>query len=114
MADIPGLIKGAHKGKGLGHRFLRHLERTKVLVFLIEANEEEPEETYSLLNNELNQYLEIFRHKPRLVVFSKNDIIDDDTELEFDLDIPYLSISAVTGDGLEQFIDRVVELLGDN
>lgn len=113
MADIPGLIEGAHKGKGLGHRFLRHLERTKVLVFLIEATDENPEQTYELLNNELNQHLEIFRQKPRLVVFSKNDIIDEDTELTFDKDIPYLSISAVTGDGLEQFIDRVVEILGD-
>jgi len=113
MADIPGLIEGAHKGKGLGHRFLRHLERTKLLVFLIEITDEDPEETYDLLNNELNQHLEIFRDKPRLIVFSKNDIIDEDTKLEFNRDIPFMSISSVTGDGLEQFVDRVVELLGD-
>ncbi|MCF7886068.1 MAG: GTPase ObgE [Candidatus Marinimicrobia bacterium] len=113
MADIPGLIEGAHQGKGLGHRFLRHLERTKILVFLIEITEENPEKTYDLLNNELNQHLDIFHDKPRLMVFSKNDIVDDDKKVEFNKDIPYLSISAVTGDGLEQFIDRVVELLGD-
>lgn len=113
MADIPGLIEGAHKGKGLGHRFLRHLERTKLLVFLIEITDENPEETYELLNNELNQHLEIFRDKPRLIVFSKNDIIDEDPKIEFNKDIPFMSISSVTGDGLEQFVDRVVEILGD-
>lgn len=113
MADIPGLIEGAHKGKGLGHRFLRHLERTQVLVFLIEITEEEPEKVYDLLNNELNQHLDIFRDKPRLVVFSKNDIIDEEKEIKFEKDIPYLSISSVTGDGLEQLVDRLVELLGD-
>ncbi|MGH2566972.1 MAG: GTPase ObgE, partial [Bacteroidota bacterium] len=77
VADIPGLIEGAHQGKGLGIQFLRHIERTKVLVFLIESTGEHPKEDYRVLLNELNQYSPGLAKKPRLVVLTKTDLLDE-------------------------------------
>jgi len=110
LADIPGLIKGAHLGKGLGHRFLRHLERTQVLVFLIESVDEEPEKTYRMLEHELREHLTDFTEKPKLIVFTKEDIIGEKPDVNID-DIKTISISSVTGAGLENFIDEVVKIL---
>ena len=113
IADIPGLIEGAHQGKGLGFRFLRHLERTKVLAFLIEATDTEPERTYQTLNNELVKYLSAFENKPRFIVITKIDLVQELPTLKFD-NLPIVPISAVTGEGLELFIQQSLKLLSQN
>jgi len=113
IADIPGLIEGAHQGKGLGFRFLRHLERTKVLAFLIEATDPEPELTYQMLNTELVKYLSTFENKPRFIVITKIDLVQELPTLKFD-NLPIVPISAVTGEGLELFIQQSLKLLSQN
>ena len=113
IADIPGLIEGAHQGKGLGFRFLRHLERTKVLAFLIEATDPEPELTYQMLNTELVKYLSTFENKPRFIVITKTDLVQELPTLKFD-NLPIVPISAVTGEGLELFIQQSLKLLAQN
>ena len=113
VADIPGLIEGAHQGKGLGFRFLRHLERTKVLAFLIEATDPEPERTYQTLNTELVKYLSTFENKPRFIVITKIDLVQELPTLKFD-NLPIVPISAITGEGLELFIQQSLKLLAQN
>jgi len=113
VADIPGLIEGAHQGKGLGFRFLRHLERTKVLAFLIEATDPEPERTYQTLNTELVKYLSTFENKPRFIVITKIDLVQELPTLKFD-NLPIVPISAITGEGLELFIQQSLKLLSQN
>jgi len=113
VADIPGLIEGAHQGKGLGFRFLRHLERTKVLAFLIEATDPEPERTYQTLNTELVKYLSAFENKPRFIVITKIDLVQELPTLKFD-NLPIVPISAITGEGLELFIQQSLKLLAQN
>jgi len=110
MADIPGLIEGAHLGKGLGHRFLRHLERTRVLAFLIESTDAEPEKTYRLLNEELERHLPDFREKQRFIVVTKCDLAEELPMIAI-ADLPLVSISAVTGMGLDLFVETAVTLL---
>jgi len=110
LADVPGLIENAHRGKGLGDRFLRHLERAQVLVYLIESIDETPEETYELLKNELYQHSEIFKTKPELVVFSKSDLVEEE-DFDFEKEVTTISVSSVTGEGLDKFIDKVTDLL---
>lgn len=113
VADIPGLIEGAHAGKGLGIRFLRHLERTKVLAFLIEATDPEPLHTYQTLNRELNQYLPDFQLRPRFIVLTKCDLVTNTPKIEID-NIPVIAISAVAHRGLTDFITMAAQLLVDN
>lgn len=110
MADVPGLIEGAHKGKGLGHRFLRHLERTRLLVFLIEITDPDPEKTYYLLNAELCQHLQSFKRLPRIIALSKADL-DTQKPPETIANRPAIPISAVTGAGLETFVREIVKQL---
>jgi len=110
MADIPGLIEGAHKGKGLGHRFLRHLERTKILVFLIESIDPDPIATYKLLDSELTSHFSGFRDRKRIIVLSKNDLVKNSLKVDIN-SIEVISISAVTGNGLETFINKIVKLI---
>lgn len=78
MADIPGIIEGAHEGRGLGHEFLRHIERTRTLALLIQADALEPQAEYDLLRNELRSYSEELAGKPHCVVFSKSDLLPPD------------------------------------
>lgn len=110
MADIPGLIEGAHQGKGLGHRFLRHLERTRILVFLIDISSDDIIEQYKTLNNELEQYSPMFKNKPRLLTLSKADLMIEVPELSIP-GIDIIPISAVNGDGLELLIKKIVQIL---
>lgn len=113
LADIPGLIEGAHEGKGLGFRFLRHLERTRILAFLIESTDPEPEKTYHTLNAELTQYLSGFENKPRFIVVTKCDLVQPVPVISID-NLPVITISAVTGEGLEKFIQQAVSMLAQN
>lgn len=82
MADIPGLIEGAHDGKGLGLQFLRHIQRTNILLFLIDINSENPYEDYLILKKELHLYDNKLDKKPHLIVFSKADLIPEELHEE--------------------------------
>lgn len=101
MADIPGLIEGASEGKGLGHQFLRHVERTKILVYILEAFSEDIENDYRTLKNELLKFNPEMEHKTELICINKIDAVDEEkmqeiNELKFDSKIEPMLISAVT------------------
>ncbi|MDZ7374167.1 MAG: GTPase ObgE [candidate division KSB1 bacterium] len=110
MADIPGLIEGAHQGKGLGHQFLRHLQRTRVLLYLIEATNPEPERDLAILRFELEQYDPALAERPALVALSKMDLLPpDEGERKRDLAQArgWLTISSVTGENLSQLVHKL-------
>lgn len=117
MADIPGLIEGAHAGVGLGHEFLRHVERTRVLVHLVEPNPDDqtdPIENYLQIREELRLYDDELAQRPEIVVISKSELLDADaaTELlEETIGRPVLQISAVTGKGLPTLVKQLIEIL---
>lgn len=121
MADIPGLIEGASEGKGLGIQFLRHIQRTKVLLFLIDINDEEPFEQYSILNNELNQHDPRMAEKPHLIVLSKidtlmNEVVDEKVaklKLEFSskLEEEIMAISSVSNKNLDKLKRRLYTII---
>ena len=109
VADMPGLIEGAHEGKGLGIEFLQHIERTRVLVFLIESTSDRPEKEYKVLLNELRSFNSELTKKPRIVALTKMDIADEDHRqnagrVSFRKDDPVIPISSVTGEGLETLV----------
>jgi GTP-binding protein len=115
VADIPGLIEGAHAGTGLGMRFLRHIERTRVLVHLLEAEPadgSQPLENYRIVRNELARHSQVLAEKPELVVVSKIDLVDAPTlrsriaPLEEALGRPVLTISAATNVGLTPLLEQ--------
>ncbi len=112
MADIPGIIEGASKGKGLGIRFLRHIERNSVLLFMIPADTDRTiEEEYNILLNELATYNKELLDKPRLLAITKSDMLDEELEEEMKeqlpADIPYLFISSVSGKNIIQLKDML-------
>lgn len=112
MADIPGIIEGAHEGKGLGLRFLRHIERNSMLLFLVPADSPNIREQYEVLVNELRMYNPELLDKRRVLAISKADLADEELrkEMEKDLpEIPHLFISSVTGDGITQLKDMLWE-----
>lgn len=120
MADIPGLIEGAHEGVGLGHRFLKHVERCRVLVHMVDCGGEEgrnPVEDYETILRELSAYSARLAKKPQIVVATKLDITGAEEradELEAHLaklEIPLLRISAVTGKGLDPLLDAIMNEL---
>jgi len=113
MADIPGLIEGAHQGKGLGHRFLRHLERTRILVFLIDISSDDIVEQYQTLNSELNRYSKVFKKKPRFIALSKADLTKDVPKIQIP-GVEIIAISAVKGEGLGLLVQKIVKLLENN
>ncbi|PIS27105.1 MAG: GTPase ObgE [Candidatus Marinimicrobia bacterium CG08_land_8_20_14_0_20_45_22] len=114
MADVPGLIEGAHLGKGLGHRFLRHLERTRVLAFLIEVTDPHPDKTYQLLNSELIQHYPEFKNRSRLILLTKSDILEVPSKKRKIGGVNVIPISAVSGYGLGTFVDKAVQILDGN
>jgi GTP-binding protein len=119
VADIPGLIEGAHAGHGLGHEFLRHVERTSVLVHLIEAmpvDGSDPVENYRTIRNELAQYSRALADRPELLVVTKMDVTgasESHARITGELCRDAVAISAVTGQGIPQLIHRIVEMLGE-
>jgi GTP-binding protein len=119
VADIPGLIEGAHSGHGLGHEFLRHVERTSLLVHLVEAvplDGSDPVENYATIRNELIQYSPALADRPELLVITKMDVTgaqEAHARITAELCRDALAISAVTGQGIPQLIHRVVALLAE-
>ncbi len=114
MADIPGIIEGASEGKGLGHRFLRHIERNSMLLFLVPADSDDIKKEYNILVNELKEYNPELLDKERLLAISKSDMLDEELieEIKPDLpDIPYVFISSVAHQGLVELNDQVWKLL---
>ena len=108
VADIPGLIEGASEGKGLGHQFLRHVERTRSLVFLVEAYSPDPKKDYEVLMNELCKFNPEMKFKRKIICFSKIDCVDDERRAEIekikftdDPDTPIRFISAVTREEID-------------
>ncbi|MBN2166546.1 MAG: GTPase ObgE [Marinilabiliaceae bacterium] len=110
MADIPGIIEGASKGKGLGLRFLRHIERNSILLFLIPSDSKDIKEDYRILLNELKEYNPELLDKRRLLGISKCDMLDDELILEIQdqlPDIPSVFFSSVSGNGITNLKDII-------
>ena len=109
MADLPGIIEGAAEGKGLGHRFLRHIERNPVLLFLIPADSKDHKKELAILMDELEKYNPELMDKKFIIAISKSDMLDEelkaDIEKELPADIPHIFISSVTGKGLPELKD---------
>lgn len=104
LVDIPGLIEGAAEGKGLGHRFLRHIERTRCLVFTLDASEKDPYGQYKILRHELEKFHPLLLEKPKLIVLSKNDLGDFPVDKRFKKEkCPVVQTSSATGLGLAEF-----------
>jgi len=118
MADIPGIIEGASEGKGIGLRFLRHIERNSILLFLVPADAEDIRKEYEILLNELRQYNPELLDKSRLLAVSKSDMLDDELieEIRQDLpDIPSIFISSVAQQGITELKDMIwKELMNAN
>lgn len=113
MADIPGIIEGAHDGKGLGIRFLRHIERTKVLLFLIECIDENPGQVYRKLLTELELYSPRMLKKPRLIAFTKTDVLPPESKGSVPPldDVESFAISSVSGSGIDRLVYRLGEVV---
>ena len=114
MADIPGIIEGAHEGKGLGIRFLRHIERNSMLLFLIPADSASIYKEYEILLNELKQYNPELLDKKRILAISKSDMLDEELidEMRKDLpDIPAVFISSVSEQGITTLKDMIWKIL---
>ncbi|MEA3317205.1 MAG: GTPase ObgE [Bacteroidota bacterium] len=112
MADIPGIIEGAHEGKGLGLRFLRHIERNSMLLFIVPADSDDIHAEYNTLLNELQKYNPELLDKNRILAISKSDMLDDELieEIEQDLPkIPYIFISSLTQTKLQELKDLIWE-----
>ena len=111
IADLPGIIEGASEGKGLGHRFLRHIERNSILLFLIPADSDNHKKEFEILVNELEQYNPELLHKQFVIAISKSDMLDDElkTEIKKELppSVPNIFISSITHTGLTELKDLV-------
>lgn len=109
VADIPGLIEDCHKGKGLGIRFLRHIERTKTLAILVESNSPDPIADANVLLKELAYYSEDLAAKPKCFILTKTDLLTPETM--FKLPEGWFSMSAVTGDGVSTVLNNLYEIV---
>jgi GTP-binding protein len=110
MADIPGIIEGAAEGKGLGLRFLRHIERNSLLLFMIPVDARDIKEEFRVLLSELKKYNPELLDKPRLLAVTKSDMLDEELlkEMEKELpEVPYVFISSITGDGISKLKDLI-------
>jgi GTP-binding protein len=113
MADIPGLIKGASDGKGLGSQFLRHIERTKVLVYLVDCTIEDIEGKFITLQNELKTHKPKLIERPSLLLLTKSDLILDEPGKikKISKNIPVIQISSVTGENLNEAVQSIAKLI---
>jgi len=117
IADLPGIIEGAAEGKGLGHRFLRHIERNPVLLFLIPADSADHKKEFEILVNELEQYNPELLHKQFIIAVSKSDMLDDELkeaiQKELPQNIPHIFISSVTQKGIPELKDLLWKVLNE-
>ena len=115
MADIPGIIEGAHEGKGIGLRFLRHIERNSILLFMVPADADDISRGYEILLNELRMYNPELLVKGRVLAISKSDMLDEKMKEEMEAGlpegIPHVFISSFTGEGLKELKDMLWETL---
>ncbi len=115
MADLPGIIEGAAEGKGLGHRFLRHIERNSVLLFLIPADSADHAKEFAILYNELEQYNPELLQKKMIIAISKSDMLDDELKeaiaATLPKDIPHLFIASVSNQGIVELKDTLWKAL---
>ncbi len=117
IADIPGIIEGAAEGRGLGHYFLRHIERNSVLLFLIPADADDIKKQYDILLDELKRYNPEILDKERFVAISKSDMLDDELkaelkeELDNELPVDYMFMSSVAQQGLQELKDTLWKML---
>ena len=119
MADIPGIIEGASEGKGLGHRFLRHIERNSILLFMVPADADDIGKEYNILLKELEKYNPELLDKDHLLAISKSDMLDEELQSEMESilqktlpsDLPYLFISSVSGLNIDRLKDRLWQML---
>ena len=111
MADIPGIIEGAHEGKGIGIRFLRHIERNSVLLFMVSAEEDDIASCYKTLLNELEEYNPELLDKERVLAVTKCDLLDQEIESQIEPSlpegIPHVFISSISGEGLKELKDTL-------
>jgi GTP-binding protein len=115
VADIPGIIEGASEGKGLGLQFLRHIERTRALCYLIDCTSEHIEEDFEVLKNELASFSETMVQKHKIIALTKLDLLDEEgraafADLKFEGEITPFYISAATGEGITEIIDQMWHL----
>ena len=117
MADIPGIIEGAAEGKGLGIRFLRHIERNSILLFLVSAESPDIKESYVTLLKELEQYNPELLDKKRILAISKSDLLDEELKdlmkEELPDDLPYVFISSVAQLGLTELKDLIMQIINE-
>ncbi len=116
MADIPGIIEGAHEGKGLGIRFLRHIERNSMLLFVIPADSKDIFGEYEILVNELKMYNPELLDKKRLLGISKSDLLDEELKVEIRKELPDVSrvfFSSITGEGINTLKDMIWKVLNN-
>ena len=115
IADLPGIIEGAAEGKGLGHRFLRHIERNSILLFLIPADSKDHKKEFDILYNELKEYNPDMLQKEFVIAISKSDMLDEELkvaiEKELPKKIPHIFISSVTRQGLQELKDLLWKTL---
>ncbi len=115
IADLPGIIEGAAEGKGLGHRFLRHIERNSILLFLIPADSKDHKKEYDILYNELKEYNPEMLQKDFVIAISKSDMLDEELKTaiakELPKKIPHVFISSLTGTGLQELKDLLWKTL---
>ena len=117
MADIPGIIEGASDGKGLGHYFLRHIERNSTLLFMIPADSNNIVKSYNVLLNELKKYNPELLDKSRLIAISKSDLLDSELEEEIaselvkSVNVPFIFISSISNVGLSKLKDKIWVML---
>lgn len=115
MADIPGIIEGAHEGRGLGHRFLRHIERNSALLFMVPADADSINKQYRILERELELYNPELLDKPRVLAITKSDLIDEELKqllrVDFPPQVPTVFISSISETGLTELKDKLWKIL---
>jgi len=117
IADLPGIIEGAAEGKGLGHRFLRHIERNSILLFLIPADSKDHRKEYEILVNELQEYNPELLHKTYIIAVSKSDMLDEELqkaiEQELPTEVPKIFISSLTNKNIQELKDLLWKVLNE-
>jgi GTP-binding protein len=118
IADIPGLVEGAHKGVGLGHKFLRHIERTRILLHIIDMADENCDKNYGIVAQELEHYKRELAARTQILVLSKTDLVDEIEKAKFEKHFSQfsqnvISISAETGEGIDILTERIMDVLDE-